>query len=867
MRKHILRSALIIALLTIIGPSFGTAQAAPLAAYPAPGDLDTTFAGFGTAGIVNETALERAKGMAVQPDGKIVVVGYAATMVQLEVFRYLPNGRRDPTFGNNGRASFPNMFSAVDVAIQSDGRIVVGGTRHEHRQLARLTPSGTLDQTFGGDGWVEGPQIIDFFGALLVQADGKIVACGHTGTVKGDIKDFRVTRYNADGSPDTAFGGGGEVMINFGAQDFCEDVVQQPDGKLVVVGTRRPEGNTSGDSDFAVARLNTDGSLDTSFDNDGKLTTGFGGTDNATSVALQSDGKIVVLGPSGSSFSTLVARYLPNGALDGTFDGDGKLTVATDRLSELVLQPDGKLLALGYHKSPDGDTKFALHRLLPSGANDTTFGENGRRFLDFGGIDDGTALALLPDGRILAAGTNGTTAVLVRLWPDGTTIDTGGQQTHGLASLSRYQPVLREYTYGMALKPGSLFGTYQMLVTGRAYDPNRDASDAFVSQFDQDGQPASGFGINGSARISMGRHAVPQAIVLQPDGKIVIAGYSAFDSQYTVMDFMVIRLNQNGAPDTSFGLNGMVLVDFAGGADGATALALAPDGKIVVAGNVWNGVRYDWGVMRLTTTGQPDPTFGNGGKLTLGLGVDNGLQALALQADGKILLAGQMNKNFAVARLQLNGQIDLRFGVNGYAINDLGGTETISALKVAPSGWFYAAGVRIQNGNADMALAQYTPNGALPTCTDCEGWPNGTFFFDAGTNDYAYALDLRDDNQLVAAGCSNQHFAAVQVPTDGPPTPLVFNTDFVGIPDCAHAVKFIDAKIVMAGEQNSWPFANDTNIALARFQTTPQTVSTVRSPTNEATTQDTTVPTPPPDQLVSETVTLSETVSSGVAQP
>ena len=79
MRKHILSSVLIIALLTIIGPSFGTTQAAPLAAYPAPGDLDTTFAGFGTAGIVNETALERAKGMAVQPDGKIVVVGYAAT--------------------------------------------------------------------------------------------------------------------------------------------------------------------------------------------------------------------------------------------------------------------------------------------------------------------------------------------------------------------------------------------------------------------------------------------------------------------------------------------------------------------------------------------------------------------------------------------------------------------------------------------------------------------------------------------------------------------------------------------------------------------------------------------------------------------
>jgi uncharacterized delta-60 repeat protein len=820
MKKHVLRSALIVALLISIFTSVPAAQAAP-------GDLDPTFAGFGASGVVNETALERVTGMAVQPDGKIVVVGYAATSVQLEVFRYLPTGRRDATFGNNGRATFVNMFSAVDVAIQRDGRIVVAGRRISNNSnkpggrvhLARLTPEGALDKSFDGDGWVESPYEFLGLSAILVQADGMIVTCG-AAFEDGRYGDFGVQRYTAGGALDTSFGGGdGVVTIQFGEDDHCQDIVQQPDGKLVVVGTRRPKGNTSADSDFAVARLYPDGAPDNGFDGDGKLTTGFGGTDNAAAVALQPDGKIVVLGPSGSSFSSLAARYLPNGVLDGTFDGDGKGTIPTDRLSELALQPDGKLVALGYHKSPNGDTTFVLYRLHPNGTLDTSFDYDGNAAYDFGGLDNGKALALLPDGRILAAGTNGTMAVLARLWPNGTTLDTGGQQTHAIVAGSAYLPGSAESGNALAVQSDG-----RLLVAGEVRNAAGTRSDAFLSRFLADGQIDASFGKSGTSYGYSGTINSARAIAVQSDGKIVIAGYTTGNG--LTDDFLIARFHPNGYVDKEFGSNGAHRFDFAGGPDTGTAMALAPDGKIVVAGNAWNGLRQIWGIARLTTAGQPDPTFGTNGRAYVDFYGPAGATAVVVQPDGKITIGGTYNGDFFLQRLLANGARDSSFGINGggYNYTDMGGTDAITALALAPNGWLYAAGYRIfsQNGNGDMALAQYTPEGRLASCantTSCTNWPTGTFFLDAGMTDYAFALDLRGDNQLVAAGCSNQHFAGVQVRTDGIPTPLAFNTDFVGNTDCAKAVKFIGtSKLVMVGEQGSFPF-NDTNIALARFGT------------------------------------------------
>ena len=212
-----------------------------MAAPDAPGDLDLSFAGFGAGvkiiitGVPMPTAFER-HGMTLQPDGKIVVVGY--TGVSLLVIRYLSNGAQDMTFGDGGIATFLNPQHAMrgtSVAIQADGKIIVAGwadTNPSNFLLARPTTSGTLDPTFSSDGFVttDFDAGNDYATAVLIQPNGKIVAAGW-GSI-GTDDDFVAVRYNVDGTLDTAFVGDGKVTIGFGDYDTSYDAALQDDGKL-----------------------------------------------------------------------------------------------------------------------------------------------------------------------------------------------------------------------------------------------------------------------------------------------------------------------------------------------------------------------------------------------------------------------------------------------------------------------------------------------------------------------------------------------------------------------------------------------------------------------------------------------------------
>ncbi|MCK6629221.1 MAG: hypothetical protein L6R45_29100 [Anaerolineae bacterium] len=535
--------------------------------------------------------------------------------------------------------------------------------------------------------------------------------------------------------------------------------------------------------------------------------------------------------------TSYIARYLPTGKLDGTFGSGGKRTIPVDSLFDLVLQPDGKLLALGYHEAPDGDRKFALYRLLSNGAPDTTFNNGGVAWLDFGGYDVGADLALLPDGRILAFGWSGySRLILARLWPDGTTFDTGGQQAHGLSFPPNYQPGYRETVNGMALQPNGDF-----LVAGQVRNPEFTRGDAFVTRFKANGLPDTSFGANGSAFIfGPDPFRAATAVAVQPDGKIVIAGYTAYNKEHTAMDFMVARFLPNGGIDLNFGAGGVAHVDFAGRADKATTLALAPDGKIVVAGPI-EGTRFIWGVARLTASGQLDGNFNGGGKAYVDFPGRNGVTAVLVQPDRKIILGGYREANpdqfpgdtdFALARLTESGALDPSFGptAQGIVTTQIGGRDRINALALAPNGFIYAGGYREIGVYRDFALMQYQPNGLKATCAPgapCTNWPTGKYLSGLGGDDWINALAWRADGQLVAAGCLEGHFAGVQLRTDGDPIPpqLLFNSDFVGSPDCAKGVAFVGAnRIVMTGDQDPYPFiGSDNNIALARFETTVNT--------------------------------------------
>ncbi len=353
-----------------IGPGASFA----LARYNTNGTLDPTFAGDGRQ-TTNFGAQDGAHGVVLQADGKIVAVGRAGGG-GLAVGRYMPNGSLDPTFSGDGKQTAnPGTGEAKAVALQANGKIVVAGTAGfgpESRAfvVARFNPNGSLDASFSGDG----VQVTVFAApgsnrcrcgarGVAVRSDGKIIAVGFAG-----VADFALARYNPNGSLDPNFSGDGKQVTDFGGAEYANAVALQPDGKVVAVGSQSGEGIFFA---FALARYNANGSLDPSFSGDGKQLTNFGGDAVARGVALQGDGKIVAVGKAitgepADQFA--VARYNPNGALDPTFSGDGRQRTGFGEggsANAVAIQPDGKIVAVGGGELANaGNDDFLLARYL-----------------------------------------------------------------------------------------------------------------------------------------------------------------------------------------------------------------------------------------------------------------------------------------------------------------------------------------------------------------------------------------------------------------------------------------------------------------------------------------------------------------------
>ena len=373
------------------------------------------------------------------------------------------------------------------------------------------------------------------------------------------------------GDLDTSFAGTGKKAINFGGTDAARAVLVQPDGRIVLAG------DGAAASSFCVARLRTGGTLDTTFGSGGKRVIDFGGDDESVyGAALQPDGKIVLAGD--SHLRVAVARLNPNGSLDTTFSGDGKKIFswgALSRATAVLVAPNGKILLAGFSGPEGGNIQVA--RLNANGALDTTFGTGGNAPVDFGGDDFGVAMARQADGRILVAGRSSASgAVVARLRTNGALdpdFDGDGRVTlpgGGGATAVLVQPDRRIVVAGNA--SGSAMMTVTRLMPNGSLD----------TTFDGDGTATIDFG-------SMADLA--SDAVLQPDGRIVVAGYTQADE-----DVAVARINADGSPDITFGAAGKATVDF-GFATFGNAVALQANGRIVVAGQRTGG--DDFAVARL----------------------------------------------------------------------------------------------------------------------------------------------------------------------------------------------------------------------------------------------------------------------------
>jgi uncharacterized delta-60 repeat protein len=354
-----------------------------------------------------------ASDLALQPDGKYVAVGYinSGSAARPLIVRYTATGTIDATFGTDGFVvtdlGHQSNFSAVEV--QNDGKIVAAGKLWLDGLLVRYNEDGSLDTTFNGTGYVA----VDFgnngwLSDLAILPDGEIAAIG---TIQEDWHvpaDIAAVRYLPDGTLDASFG---LVVTDLGGSETANGIAVQADGKIIAVG--------SYDGNFAVLRYEESGDLDLSFGDEGVVTIDFGGLiDRALDVAIQPDGRIIVVGSGMSKYAA--TRLNPDGSLDHSFGDNGKVVLDEEEwISRVVLQPDGKIIILGSSGYLQSE-RFRVARLEANGALDTTFGVNGVTVTTFVNTDRGSGLVLQPDGMIVAGGSSlHTYFVLAKYRSDG----------------------------------------------------------------------------------------------------------------------------------------------------------------------------------------------------------------------------------------------------------------------------------------------------------------------------------------------------------------------------------------------------------------------------------------------------------------
>jgi uncharacterized delta-60 repeat protein len=633
---------------------------------------------------------------AVQPDGKILIGGGLTNyngVPRNGIARLNTDGSLDTSFDPGSGAN----VAVYALVIQPDGKILIGGVFTTYngvsrRRIARINSDGSLDTSFNPGNAAANDEVY----SIALQSDGKILVGGKFSNFNG-VSRNGIARLNSDGSVDGTFN---PVTP---ANSRVNSVVVQPDGKILIGG------------DFGgiiIVRLNEDGSLNDSFTLALAYDASFSAA-NASSIALQADGKILVGGNfilyNFENFNRII-RLNSDGSIDYSFNPGSGLNsqfFLAPYVASIAIQSDGKILLGGLFTSYDNEDRFFMTRINSDGSLDYSFN------IGIGATTIVNSFAFQSDGKILAGGYftyyNGTNQNrIARLNLDGS-LDSSFNPASGV----------NEQITAIALQPdgkillSGVFTQYNNKFTSE----NRNR----ILRLNRDGS------LDNSFDIGTGANSVVYSIALLPDGKILIGG--AFTSINGVSRNRLARLNANGSLDNTFN---------PGGASNLVAsLIRQPDGKILLGGfftNV-NGASRS-GIARLNADGSLDTGFNPGS------GLNNYVANISLQSDNRILIGGAftsyngVNRN-RIARLNMDGSLDNSFDPGS------GANEFVNALSLQLDGKILVGGgFTTYNGVSRRGVARLNRDGSL----------DNTFNPGSGVNEGVYSIALQSDGKILLGG-------------------------------------------------------------------------------------------------------------------
>jgi uncharacterized delta-60 repeat protein len=726
------------------------------------GNLDLSFGkkGFVRNDIRSDESLyaNGSQKVLLHTDGSFYVV--LGMNLQTLITHRFADGALNTSYGENG-FSVPVYFRPSDAVMQADGKIIVGGTTQlgtdEDFVLARFNTDGSLDNSFSQDGI----QTIDFsyltngLTGVTLQTDGKILAAGRSAsTIYNTEAYFALVRLNTDGSLDNSFSGDGRVTTRIGRDDAATSVAVDKDGKIIATGYS----NTSSVYSMAIVRYLPSGELDHTFSQDGKQTITLGWNTGAAAIDVQDDGKLVIggatlLNTTRSRF--LLTRFNADGELDNSF-GSGGMQItefeADASISDLALQKDGKIVVTG-----SALLGFVMARYNTNGTLDNSFSEDGILVPgDRGDFSSGSSVEIQPDGKIIMTGSYGNVLMnyaVFRVHPDGS-LDSSFD---GDGLLSDFKAAAR-----------SAYNTSAdgKIITAGVTELRRGNLHFLVSRYQKDGKPDETFSEDGMLIFDFGSGpSEAHAIVIQPDGKIILAGSA---SNRLNKDFALIRLNTDGTLDKSFSYDGILMTDIRGYDDVAYAISLQADGRIVVAGNsnIW-GTETDFALVRYNTDGTLDNTFSADGKVTTDFGTSaDGATSLLIQPDGKIIAVGKTYRGYAdiaLARYDSDGSPDSSFDGDGRLTTDVSDYNEHVAAVLEADGRIVVAG-----GISQFLLLRYNNNGSLDNTFSTDGKQLIAF---EGKNARIHSLAIQSNGQYVVGGTAaaglDADFALARINSDG----------------------------------------------------------------------------------------------------